>query len=51
MKKINFVFVLVIAFALFVCVSGVVSATTYYVPDEEFIDANGKTYNNWIPAD
>ena len=32
MKKINFVFVLVIAFTLFVCVSGVVSATIY-VPD------------------
>jgi AbrB family looped-hinge helix DNA binding protein len=33
MKKINLVFVLVVAFALFVCVSGVVSATIY-VPDD-----------------
>jgi len=33
MKKINPVFVLVIGFALFVCVSGA-SATTYYVPDD-----------------
>jgi len=34
MKKINPVFILAIACALFVCASGVVSATTYYVPDE-----------------
>ncbi|MBC8521692.1 MAG: right-handed parallel beta-helix repeat-containing protein, partial [Methanomicrobia archaeon] len=33
MKKINLVFVLVIAFALFVCASGVASATIY-VPDD-----------------
>jgi len=33
MKKINLVFILAIACALFVCASGVVSATTYYVPD------------------
>ena len=34
MKKINLIFVLAIAFALFVCASGVVSATAYYVPDD-----------------
>ncbi|MHC1611362.1 MAG: hypothetical protein ACXQTW_07210 [Candidatus Methanospirareceae archaeon] len=34
MKKINLIFVLAIACALFVCVSGVASATTYYVPDD-----------------
>ena len=34
MKKINLVFILAIACALFVCASGVVSATTYYVPDD-----------------
>jgi len=33
MKKINFVFVLVVAFALFICASGVVSAAIY-VPDD-----------------
>ena len=33
MKKVNLIFVLAIAFALFVCVGGVVSATTDYVPD------------------
>ena len=33
MKKINLVFILAIACALFVCASGA-SATTYYVPDE-----------------
>jgi len=34
MKKINLVFILTIACALFVCASGVASATTYYVPDD-----------------
>ena len=34
MKKINLVFILAIARALFVCASSVVSATTYYVPDD-----------------
>ena len=34
MKKINLVFILAIACALFVCASGVASATTYYVPDD-----------------
>ena len=31
MKKVDLIFVLVVAFALFVCASGVVSASTYYV--------------------
>ena len=34
MKKINLVFILTIACALFVCASGVASATSYYVPDD-----------------
>jgi len=34
MKKVDLVFILAIACALFVCASGVVSATSYYVPDD-----------------
>lgn len=34
MKKISLVFILAIACALLVCVNGVASATTYYVPDD-----------------